>query len=84
MNVIASSQNSLSTSESALARNAYDLDLRNDIGLHTYTFVPLEECNINAFADVDKAIGNGNCGPASVVKDLHRSFSDQLQYDSYL
>ena len=84
MNVKASSQNSLSTTESALARNAYESDLRNDMGLHTYIFLPLDECDINAFADVDKAVGNGNCGPASVVKDLRRSISDQLQYDSHL
>ena len=57
------------------------------MGLHTYSFFPsldLDECNINAFVDVDTAVGNGNCGPTSLVKSLRRTFSDQLLYDSTL
>ena len=78
MNVKVSYQNSLSTSKSTLARNTYESDLRNDMGLHTYSFPPLDERNINAFVDFDIAVGNGNCGPTSLVKDLRRTFSDQL------
>ena len=78
----AASPNSTSTTGSAL--EAWEAELRDDLGQLTYVYEPLEACELRDFGKVKTAKGNGNCCAESIIKGLRCSFSHQLQYDSNL
>ena len=81
---VATTPNSASTTQSEYARNAYNAESRNELGLHTYIYEPSDARELRDFSKTLPAVSNGNCGIDAITKTLQRSLADELQYDTTL